>query len=349
MSNLDINTIRKRLVNDIDKIYFNRKPMQVLLYPVYWTILVYLVYVINISESFYVLLIASIMIGLIYVPLGYLGHDVMHGTVVKSKKLQNFLAYFSFFSFLISPHLWDIWHNRLHHGYTNSSRDPDAFNDLKLYNEMPIVRTGVLTVPGKKNYFMGILFFTYWFTFHVQHILWFNKQYKDWDFESFGYSQKKALFETSLYILFWISIGYLFGLYKSIFIIVIPMVVHNIIFLLMSVTEHVYLPKSIINNPLDNTVSVKMPILIEKFILNFNHHIEHHIFPNMNCSNLPKIKQWLDKNAKEDCMRPPLYQAVLLVFKTPRLYLDDNIQAHPKDIEGTKRDARKTRAELRKY
>lgn len=61
----------------------------------------------------------SLVIGTSFAGLTFLGHETLHGAVLRGRALPRLVGFIGFLPFVISPRLWVAWHNRVHHGNTN--------------------------------------------------------------------------------------------------------------------------------------------------------------------------------------------------------------------------------------
>ena len=76
----------------------------------------------------------SVVIGLAFAGLTFLGHETLHGAVVRGRRLRHVAGWLAFLPFVLSPRLWIAWHNRVHHGHANRPGvDPDANPTLAEY------------------------------------------------------------------------------------------------------------------------------------------------------------------------------------------------------------------------
>ena len=54
-----------------------------------------------------------------------LGHEILHGTVVRKAWLRDFLGAIAFMPLSTGPKLWRKWHNATHHVHTqHEENDP---------------------------------------------------------------------------------------------------------------------------------------------------------------------------------------------------------------------------------
>src|SRR5262249_41564126 len=57
----------------------------------------------------------SIVIGCSMAGVTFLGHETMHGQIVRGRWLIRVVGWLCFLPFTLSPRLWSAWHNRVHH------------------------------------------------------------------------------------------------------------------------------------------------------------------------------------------------------------------------------------------
>ncbi|HEY9641656.1 MAG TPA: fatty acid desaturase, partial [Coleofasciculaceae cyanobacterium] len=79
-----------------------------------------------------------------------------------------------------------------------------------------------------------------------------------------------------------------------------------------------------INDPLINSVSIRVPKLFDVLHLNFSYHTEHHIFPGINSDYYPKVQALLTAYYPERFNLLDAKQAWSLLLQTPRYYKDEN-------------------------
>ncbi|MES2855997.1 MAG: fatty acid desaturase, partial [Bdellovibrionota bacterium] len=66
-------------------------------------------------------LLAGVMIGLCTGTLGFVSHELLHGSVTKNTMLQEVLGFMGLTPYLVSPTYWKHSHNKLHHGKTQAT------------------------------------------------------------------------------------------------------------------------------------------------------------------------------------------------------------------------------------
>lgn len=85
-------------------------------------------------------------------------------------------------------------------------------------------------------------------------------------------------------------------------------------------TNHLLAPLDDTNDPLLNTLSLRVPAWLDLIHLNFSHHTEHHIFPGLNSSYYPQVRRLLLQLYPDRFQLMPARQAWRLLLRTPRHY-----------------------------
>jgi fatty acid desaturase len=85
-------------------------------------------------------------------------------------------------------------------------------------------------------------------------------------------------------------------------------------------TNHLLAPLDETNDPLLNTLSLRVPAWLDLIHLNFSHHTEHHIFPGLNSSYYPQVRRLLLQLYPDRFQLLPARQAWQLLLQTPRHY-----------------------------
>ena len=89
------------------------------------------------------LLALSLLIGLAFGGLMFLGHETMHGALIQGRRrwVRSLVGAACFAPLVVSPRLWAIWHNRMHHANANHlGVDPDMYPSLAAYRRSRRVR-----------------------------------------------------------------------------------------------------------------------------------------------------------------------------------------------------------------
>lgn len=278
----------------------------------------------------YLNVLMGLILGVSYGALGFFAHELLHGSIVRNRKIQDFIGFFCFMPFFISPTFWRFWHNQLHHGKTQAIiSDPDAFPTLKIFKHSKFMQAMFPFTPGsghKRSY--TYLFF--WFSFHVfvaQTYLRFRNSLFD------RLNHKKVSIEFGLQVLVWGLLLYALGPQNLIWTFVIPFLTQNYFVMSYIATNHNLSPLTKINDPLVNSLTVTNTPWLESLHLNFGYHVEHHIFPTVSGIHSKKIHQLLKSEFGDIFQVMPKSKAVGLLYKTTRIYKNSKTLINPESLE----------------
>ena len=265
----------------------------------------------------YVAIPLAILLGNFYVSLFFFGHEVGHGAVTRSRLLRKILMYLALAVLMISPRLWDVWHNRVHHRYTNrAGHDPDNFGDLDSFFRYPAMAYFINVGPGS-GHWLSIIYFPTWLTIFAQGVLWIKSR----QLEGFSrLDRTRAAADSLIMAAIWIALGAWLGAWHAFIVIVIPMMTVNTVALSYISTNHLLRPQVDHGDVLASSMSVTTYRLLDWIHFHFSHHVEHHLFPSLSAKYAPMVKAALCKHAGDRYLAPPRWRALLLLFRTPRVY-----------------------------
>jgi fatty acid desaturase len=263
-------------------------------------------------------LLLTVVLGNLYGSLMFLSHEIGHGSVVRSRRLQRVLMYPGCAIFLLSPHLWTIWHNQAHHGHTNKAdEDPDSFGSLEnLMVSSRVIKTHLKFAPGAA-YWRALLWLCTFFTLQGQTVLWVKSR----SFPGFqGLNRRRAAIDSAIMAAFWIAVCAAVGPRGTVFVVVLPMLVANFVVLSYIVTNHMVRPLVTTTETLQTTMSVTTAGPLDRLHFHFSHHVEHHLFPAMSSCMAPRVRTVLQKHFRTQYLAPAHWRALLAVLQTPRVY-----------------------------
>lgn len=235
------------------------------------------------------------------------------------------------FTFLDATFLWKAIHNREHHGKTNSKEDPDRNYLFTQKNTWGKWIQDKFVPSSEVNLFLLAIGMTQSWGIHafrnLSSILLFNNGNQAYPASAFKVQNKERsaiVFETILILIIHFSIIAAIGFdpLKILFLYFFPLWVGHCAAMIYIYSNHLLCPLSDINDPLYNTVSVKVPWLFDVLHLNFSHHVEHHIFPNIRSEYYPKVRELLLSAYPDKFHLLPITEVWSLLLKTPRHYLD---------------------------
>ena len=268
----------------------------------------------------------SLVMGCSFAGLTFLGHETLHGAVVRNKALRRTVGWLGFLPFAVSPRLWEAWHNRVHHNRTNQpGHDPDAYPTLAEYLHSPTVRVVTEWAPGSKR-LRGVLSLLVGFSIQSTHML-FDARRRKWLTPA---EHTRALVESLLGVVFWLAIAVLLGPLAFLFAYALPLLVANVIVMSFILTNHSLSPHTDVNDPLLNSLSVTGPRWFEWLTLGFGYHVEHHLFPAMSARHAPKLRTILRAHWPQTYQSLPLLRALRALHRSPRVYETHTTLLDPK-------------------
>jgi fatty acid desaturase len=261
-------------------------------------------------------LLVSLVMGCSFAGMTFLGHETLHGAIVRGKKLRRVIGWFGFLPFVVSPRLWEAWHNRVHHHHTNQpGRDPDAYPTIEEYRQSYLVRAVTQWAPGRRR-LRGALSLLFGFTVQSVHML-FEARRRSWLTPA---EHRRAVAETLLGVAFWACVAALLGPVTFAFAYLLPLVVANAVVMSFILTNHSISPHTDVNDPLINSLSVTGPRWFEWLTLGFGYHVEHHLFPAMSARHAPKLRTILRARWPRTYQSLPLLRALRALHRSPRVY-----------------------------
>lgn len=267
---------------------------------------------------------AALLTGLSFASLGFLAHEILHGSVVRTPLLRDLLGGLCFLPFCLGPKLWRKWHNVEHHGHTqHDDDDPDAMGTLEDYRERPSLQVLYALAPRLRS-LLTFAAFTFWFSFHAFEMLRrFAPEFKGRDrLVVWGQFFGPAAFWCLL--LAWL------GPVNFAFAYVAPLFIANFVVMSYIATNHLLNPLTPVNDPLANSLTVQTARLLDVLHFNFSHHTEHHLFPAMNPKYAPKVKALVKELWPERYNEMSHWKALVVLWRTPRLYRDESNLVDPK-------------------
>jgi fatty acid desaturase len=286
--------------------------------------------IVNLSLAWPVKLLLSLVIGHCWGMNGLGGHEILHGSVVRNRKLQSVLGFFCFLPFLISPTFWRFWHNNLHHANTQMLlQDPDAYPTLRIFKQSRFMKWMFPYSPGS-GYKRSYLYFFFWFSFNV-HVAQFYFRSRNKMFNKLNHRQVNYELALAGAVLF--AFLYWAGAANWLWMAVIPFLVLNYSVFSYISTNHNLNPLTTENDPLINSLTVTNHPILEALHLNFGYHVEHHLFPTINGVHNKKIHELLKKHFATTYQYMPKWQAIRQLYATSRIYKTHTTLIHPETLE----------------
>ncbi|MDF3070306.1 MAG: fatty acid desaturase [Polyangiaceae bacterium] len=297
---------------------FAAAPMRLLWLPVHYGVIAVGAFVIaNNWLPLPLELLLSLVMGASFAGLTFVGHEALHGAIVRNLRLRRIVGQLGFLPFAVSPALWEAWHNRVHHGHTNHCGvDPDAYPSLSEYNNSAALRRVTdWLAPGRKRV-AGIFSLLVGFTIQSTHMLLVARRRNFLN----AAEHRRALLQSGAT---WLLIGGLgFALGPSAFLLAfgIPLIVGNTIIMSFILTNHTLSPHTNVNDPLINSLSVSGPRFLEWLTLGFGFHVEHHLFPAVSGRHGRELRGAVQRLWPERYQQLPYLRALSALHRSPRVY-----------------------------
>ncbi len=272
----------------------------------------------------YVWPLFSLVIGCCLANNVFLGHETLHGGVVRGRLAIRIVGWFGFLTFTVSPVLWTAWHNRVHHNNTGKEGvDPDMYPTMNEYRTQRASRIMADYFGVGRRRLMGFASLLFGYTGQSTQMLWTASRR--------GFltprQHRRAIFESALGWLFWGTVAYFVGFVPFIFVYLLPLVVANSIVMTFIMTNHNLSPLTPINDPLVNSLSVTLPRALEWVTLDFGYHTEHHLFPTASTRHGKVMRDVICSRYPERYQTMPLTTAMRQLYNTARVY-SDNVTLH---------------------
>ncbi len=264
--------------------------------------------------------VVSLIIGICFAGVTFLGHETLHGGVVKGRLAIRVIGWFGLLPFTVSPQLWVAWHNRVHHNHCGKAGvDPDMYPTLDEYRTQRAARIMADHFGIGRQRLVGFASMLFGYTGQsTQMLIGARKR---------GLLtprlHRRAILESALGWTFWATVAGLVGFVPFIFVYLLPLIVANTIVMAFIMTNHNLSPLTAINDPLVNSLSVTLPRPLEWLTLNFGYHTEHHLFPTASTRHGAVIRDAILAKYPERYQTLPLGTALGQLYNTARVYQDD--------------------------
>jgi fatty acid desaturase len=272
--------------------------------------------------------ILSLVIGHSFACLGFVAHDICHGSSVQTPVLRDFLAGLGFSAFGIGPYLWRRWHNSDHHNNTQvEGIDPDHLFTMEDYKDNPILRGLYKLSPLARNL---IIFssFTYRMTQQtIRMMITYLKSPKSTNWNRFVLIVQ-FLVPISLWVALTLSLGtqvFWWGYF-------VPLLVGNAIAISYIATNHFLNPLADDRDVLATSLTVTHPkwlSWLDALHSHFGAHVAHHLFPQAPARYGRQIEAKIAELFPDRYHTMPMWQALVLLWKTPWIYEDKETLIDP--------------------
>lgn len=284
------------------------------------------------TEYLWLYLPLTLIMGNSVVVLLFSSHELLHSSTIKNPLLRKILSLLGLTMLWTPPTFWKAVHNREHHSKTNSLHDPDRNylstqpkNWGKWIQNLFVPSNSVnpvWLVIGTSNAW-GVHTFR-----NLSSVLLFNDASPDYTPASFKVSPKERKeigLELALIAAIHLSIlGYLgFHPVKLLLSYFLPIWIGYAGVMFYIYTNHMLCRMTEVNDPLINSLSLRVPQIFNVLHFNFAYHTEHHVFPGINSDYYPVIQTLLQEHYPDRYNVIDAGKAWKMMLNTPRHYQDE--------------------------
>ncbi|MCL1475051.1 fatty acid desaturase family protein [Argonema antarcticum] len=275
----------------------------------------------------------AIIMGNSVIVLLFSSHDLMHGSAIRNVRAMRIISLLGLTLLWMPPTLWKAVHNREHHNKTNSLKDPDR---NYLYQQPKTWGKWIqnLFVPSSEvnPFWLTVGMTSAWgvHTFrNLTSVLLFNNESVDYVQAAFTVNSKERRAiagEFLIILMLHLSIlAYLeFNPIKLVLSYFLPIGIGYAGIIFYVYTNHMLSRMTSVNDPLINSLSIRVPKIFDLLHLNFSYHTEHHIFPGINSDYYPLVQELLKIHYSDRFNLLDAGEAWRLMLQTPRHYKDEN-------------------------
>ncbi len=315
--------LRPRLPSHV----FRPAPLRLLWLPFHYAVVIVGAFVIARGWlSWPAQLALSALIGASFAGLTFVAHEALHGSIVRSRRWRRVIGRLGFLPFCVPPRLWESWHNRVHHGHTNHpGSDPDAYPTLAEYEGSRAVRRVTDWVAPGRRRAGGAFSLLVGFSVQSSHMLLTAARR---GFLSRA-QHRLAVFEAGLCWAALIAFAILVGPSTFVLAFGLPLIVGNAIIMSFILTNHSLNPHTAVNDPLANSLSLKLPRFFDWLTLGFGLHVEHHLFPALSGRHARQVSHEVRRLWPERYQALPYFEALRLLHHSPRVYRTSTLLFDP--------------------
>ena len=276
----------------------------------------------------------AIVMGNSVVVMLFASHDLLHGSAVRQTKLTDVIAFLALTTMWMPPTLWRILHNRVHHNNTNAIADPDRnyrYSDRDTWGKWIQDMFTPSTTVTPVGFTLGLA--GAWGVYALRNItsvLFFNREGVDYVPASFAVPpQKRRAIAIEWVAMMGLHVALLTALHFN------PVALLLAYFLPLAIgyagvigyiyTNHLVSPMMEVNDPLANSISLRLPKILDVLHFNFSYHAEHHIFPSVNSNYYPQVRELIATHYPDRMGYLHDGRAVWQsLLNTPRHYCDEH-------------------------
>ncbi len=249
---------------------------------------------------------------LVVAGIGFLGHDIAHGSVVSGERSMRFWTFWSLTAALFVPYfLWVRWHNAFHHRYANTVKDSDRLVRLEE------VESGLISYPAYLlSNRLGLSL--QYVALRMWRIIYRHKGLAD---------RKKRSDVASLLLVATLYAVAAFALGSRVFLlgVALPVLVSLVTVSYYIQSNHFSRPQTEKPDPVRSSADVSVPAIVDAFHSNFSAHTAHHLFPAIASRHYPAITTQIAREFPDAYCRVPFLRSVWENARLPKIVKDGRL------------------------
>ena len=232
--------------------------------------------------------------------MGFVGHEGMHGSLLRNRKASALLGIFSASAVLTYFELGFAVSHWNHHRYTNQEDDPD------------IAPVRHLDTWWKRLLFSRLVYNTLYFKYTLNLA---RGQPTHFKYKMAYPHRDQVLFAranfvfAALWLAFYAAV-FAYDWRAGLFCVALPTLAVNFIGACQIYIDHAGLD----SRPFGNAWSRTSPLMTVLFF-GANYHLEHHAYPGIPCYRLPKVHRILTENGSYAALQPSINRGFFAAFK----------------------------------
>ncbi len=298
-----VNECRRQLLQALPPDSFRAEPGRVVVLLAHLAVIAIGVLVIARTDARWIWLLTALLSGQSFAALGFLAHDLSHGTIVRQRWLRYGLELLAWSPLLVPVTVWRVTHHKGHHVGPNTPLDQDRKLPEDAMTRLDRLYFAAFYPHGGRfrfNPLLGLHFVAFITRLSVAQLLWNGRRMP---------SMPRALVSTraervrvglelvfiALLQLVWLRV--LDGsVVKLFFATLLPLAVGSAVATLYLATNHFLQPHQTENDPLAASTTVVVPRFMDALHSHFSHHVEHHLFPTLRSGCYPILSRQLQRD-----------------------------------------------------
>lgn len=326
--------VRRYVRSVLPEKYFRATPWLILFPIANALVLVGMLYLAGMTDSWWVKLGCTLVIGHQMFAIGNFSHYLSHRSIVQNKHVCYALELIFWGMVGSAATVWARAHNFYHHRYTNGKNDTfRAFSTSEANEKRKFIRK--FFAPNKEMKYSPLSLLTYYLTHSAYFSGLMDGKHGDVSdvvpyVPDFNKRQRSRIF-LEMAVMVSIQVMYLwildFSLLTYLMVYVVGSVTASGIASIYLFTQHLLFPLGEENDPIRNSASLYVPLPFDILHMYVSLHVEHHYFPRMSPLYLRHVTRVLEQTWPHLYTRTKLGEVLPDIFDMPLFKQDPAPQA----------------------